>query len=364
MPTTPLLALPYPALADTPDVPRDVRALALAIDNAQIGWRVGDFKASFQTADHTGWVLADGLPRVRASYPAAYTAMMDSVLTAHPDPTKVRTPNAKRRNFMGADPAGALLGGVVPNLGSLGGEELHALLSGESGRPAVAVNINIPATYSPPDGENAGMYHRPGGNQVAKGDNGTFGAAINVAQNIAAADAVSSHNNVGPYLAVNIFVATGGAGGGPGGGVGTGALVPPTDVPLVTANLAAGAGESGIINIGAGYRILKVTSDRLARVRLYSTPAKRTSDVARPVTVEPPDYPSIGSAPNHGCMMELNYVAANLVGASYIQDLSPNVVGSSGETPRTNNIAYRVDNTDTVARVITLSITVQVLETA
>jgi hypothetical protein len=36
MGTTPNLGLPYPELSDTPDVPRDIRALAMAIDQAQV----------------------------------------------------------------------------------------------------------------------------------------------------------------------------------------------------------------------------------------------------------------------------------------------------------------------------------------
>ena len=46
MPTTPNYALPYPTLSDTPDVPRDIQALASKVDTAILAT-----KNAFQAAD-------------------------------------------------------------------------------------------------------------------------------------------------------------------------------------------------------------------------------------------------------------------------------------------------------------------------
>lgn len=137
---------------------------------------------------------------------------------------------------------------------------------------------------------------------------------------------------------------------------------PATNVVVATPNLVVGDGNSGTAPLGAVYLLTQVKADRPCRIRLYSTPTKRTADVGRPDTVDPPDYPVAGASPNHGCILEVILTAAHLVGAEYIQSLSPNVVGSSAETPRSNNIAYRIDNTDVSAHVINVTFTEQVLE--
>ena len=66
---------------------------------------------------------------------------------------------------------------------------------------------------------------------------------------------------------------------------------------FTTASLAANAGESGTLTLAKGYRLLKLMTTRPARVRLYTTAAKRDADVARP----------IGTAPtgDHGCLLDL-----------------------------------------------------------
>lgn len=227
MPTTPRLGLVYPVLSDDPDVPDDIRKLALSVENAAIGWVAGDFKFSFQGGDHDQFIKCDGIPRTRASLPAAYNALIDAVLTPHPDPTKVRTPDFRRRSPIGADPAGAALGGVVPNLGALGGEETHLLTALESG-----VNPNGSTTAA---GNHAhdfqGQREDVGGTNdsvapkfnTGQGVNSTFwstqGAGAH-GHNLNSRNANNPHNVVGPYLAGNWFIATGGGGSGTGGGGG------------------------------------------------------------------------------------------------------------------------------------------------
>lgn len=370
MPLTPRLGIYYPVLADDPDVPGDMHLMAESIENAAIGWVAGDFKFSFQPVDHDQFILCDGSPRERDDVPPAYAALIDAVIGIHPDPTKVSTPDFRRRSPMGANPGGPAIAGVVPNLGALSGEERHLLLAAESGvngNGATAIvgnhQHNIHAAFGGTAVATFDLLRHTGGAAERFDTNQLTDAAGSHSHNFVARNADALHNVVHPVLFGNWFIATGGGGSGAGGGPG-GGLDAPADVPLVTANLAPAAGQSGLLTIGAGYRVLRVFSDRICRIRFYSTPAKRDADIARPLTTEPPDYPAPAASPNHGCMLEENLVAANLSAGSYVQDFAPNVVGSSGEVPRSNDIAYRIDNTDIAAHVINLTFTIQSLETA
>lgn len=245
MPTTPRLGLVYPALADDPDVPDDLRKLALSVEDAAIGWNVGDFKFSFQSADHDQFIKCDGTARFRAGLPAAYLAMIDSILGIHPDPTRVFTPNLRRRSPMGADPGGATIAGVAPNLGAIAGEEAHTLLAAESG-----VNSNgsttsnglhshnatarVSNTLDPPDGS-TGRTGFAGAVQdtqfVFVDADGAHAHAFN------ARNADNPHNNIGPVLFGHWFIATGGGGSGTGGGGG-----------------GTSSGVGGLVSLPAGVR--------------------------------------------------------------------------------------------------------------
>lgn len=65
MDSTDVLDLPFPSLAgsDTADVPRDIAALAEAVEAMIVDgavWHPGDIKYSAQDADHGRWLLCDG----------------------------------------------------------------------------------------------------------------------------------------------------------------------------------------------------------------------------------------------------------------------------------------------------------------
>lgn len=116
-------------------------------------------------------------------------------------------------------------------------------------------------------------------------------------------------------------------------------LQAPAIADYATAALATNAGESGVIAMFKGYRIRRIVTDRAARVRLYSSQAKRDADALRPLATDPPDYPAPGATPDHGVMFEAVTNAAHL-------DLpvAPNVSGA--ELTGANNVPIRVDNLD------------------
>lgn len=75
--TTDILSLPFPDLdgSDTADVPRDINALAVAIEELLVEggplWGPGDIKFSAQSADHGRWLLLDGRELTQAQVESA-----------------------------------------------------------------------------------------------------------------------------------------------------------------------------------------------------------------------------------------------------------------------------------------------------
>lgn len=248
MPSTPRLALPYPLLADSPDVPRDIHQLALAIEAAAIGWVVGDVKFSLQAADHTGFILCDGVARLRASLPIPYTSLIDSILTPHPDPTRVYTPDLRRRYPVGSDPFapdvafGATRFGNLLHLGSSGGNEVVQLNAAESGTNSNGRTVSsgnhhhsIHYNYGLGGGVAGLPFYEENGRQFDTNVNTSDAGVHDHALGARSAD--DAHHNIPPYFAGNFFVSTG------GGGVGTGAA--PSGTPH---------GVGGAVHLPAGVR--------------------------------------------------------------------------------------------------------------
>ena len=100
---------------------------------------------------------------------------------------------------------------------------------------------------------------------------------------------------------------------------------------IVTASLATGAAEEGTVTLAKGYRILRLDVDRAARVRFYTTPAKRLADVGRPLTDDPTG--------DHGVVFE-GVTTPSLAGF----DTSPVPQGYSMEPVPSASIAYRINN--------------------
>jgi len=111
---------------------------------------------------------------------------------------------------------------------------------------------------------------------------------------------------------------------------------------LITASLAPDAAASGTVTLAPGYRLLRITTSRASRVRLYTAAAKRDADVARPVGTDP--------AGDHGLMLEF-VSAATLLSA----DLSPVVDGFDGKAVPDGAVPYRVANLDVSTGSVTVS---------
>lgn len=116
------------------------------------------------------------------------------------------------------------------------------------------------------------------------------------------------------------------------------ASLPRATASYTTASLANAASETGTITLAKTYRLLRITTDRAARVRLYTTAAKRTADAARAIGVDPTG--------DHGVV--LDYVTTASVLAA---DLSPVPGGANLETSPSSSISLAITNQGTTGTV-------------
>jgi hypothetical protein len=130
----------------------------------------------------------------------------------------------------------------------------------------------------------------------------------------------------------------------PGGGGGGGGGGPRQETVHSTASLAAGASENGVVAIAKATEVLRVATNRPARVRLYVTAAKRDADAARPVGTDPTG--------DHGLCLEVVTVTGELE-----LDLNPAALVWDGDAVPDANIAYRIENRDAGAGVVTVTLT-------
>jgi microcystin-dependent protein len=208
MPTTDLYGLPFPTDDLPADVPTDIEALARAIDRTAGLFFPGDLKLSAAQNAPTGWLVCDGRAVDRDLYPELFDAIGvaygngDGVLTFN-------LPNFIDRFAMGA---------TSDRRGVAGGAAAVALTVAE-----LAHHTHVPS--------DPGHLHGGGGTTFFVGTN--TGAATTGAQSgpnfgaITAGDALNiytdhraiglgifgeggnaAHNNMPPYLGVNVFIKT------------------------------------------------------------------------------------------------------------------------------------------------------------
>jgi hypothetical protein len=115
-----------------------------------------------------------------------------------------------------------------------------------------------------------------------------------------------------------------------------------TTATYTSPSLAAGAYQTGAVALAPGYRLLTMTTSRPARVRLYTTAAKRDADVARSTASQPPE--------NSGLV--LDYVTTTTV----LIDLTPVVDGFDGKAVPDGSIPLTVTNMDTAAGTVQIDL--------
>ena len=116
---------------------------------------------------------------------------------------------------------------------------------------------------------------------------------------------------------------------------------------------APGEGESGVAEVGAGTMLTHISVNRAARVRFYTSAAKRDADELRDRFTDPMDFPETNLSIDHGCLAEfllLTTLSLDNIPADYLQG------DPSGD------VYYRIDNFDLVADVVTVTLTVKDVE--
>lgn len=113
---------------------------------------------------------------------------------------------------------------------------------------------------------------------------------------------------------------------------------------VTTPSLGVNVAHEGTIELAKSFRLIKMVTNRPCRVRLYTTPAARAGDAARPVGTDP--------GQNTGNTFEAITVSGFLT-----LDLTPQVDGSNLEATSTSAIPYSIQNRDTVAGTVTVTFT-------
>lgn len=109
-------------------------------------------------------------------------------------------------------------------------------------------------------------------------------------------------------------------------------------------SMASGAQSTGLIVLGLGYRLYRISTTAPARVRLYTTAAARDADLDR----------LRGTDPGPGSGLILDYATtSSLLSAP----LSPLVDGFNGESIPSRNIPITVDNLDSATTGIDVTLT-------
>lgn len=235
MGTTPTLALPYPELSDTADIPRDLKALADALD-AQSLAPPGVIQMWPGVTEPTGWFLCRG-----QSVPAADNPKLATLFGTVG--ANVVLPDLQGRLPLGAGsyprtaPAPALNFAVRDK----GGEPKIKLTAAESGLPVHGHNDTLAVdnkaafntgndgpdhthNYTAP-GSSALVVGNPSGSSLARAGVAATSAGANqrhqhsvpihghtlsgAVSNSVSANASAEHENLPPYYAINFIIRAG-----------------------------------------------------------------------------------------------------------------------------------------------------------
>ena len=140
----------------------------------------------------------------------------------------------------------------------------------------------------------------PAGPEGPKGDTGVTGAQgpVGPSGSMGAQGPAGPTGEQGPIGQTGPQGPTGAIGPqGPQGPTGPAGAYSRTTKTHTTASLAKDAVESGVLTVHPGWRAFKFSTNRPARVRVYSTAAQRDADVSRPVDSDPTG--------NHGRLLEM-----------------------------------------------------------
>ncbi len=135
----------------------------------------------------------------------------------------------------------------------------------------------------------------------------------------------------------------------PAGSGGGGGFLARSTVVKTTGSLAFLATETGTVTIANTFLMLYISSDRAARVQLYSTAAKMTADASRGLV-----RPAQGS--QHGVILDL------VIGSALTWIMSPVALGANLESSPSSAISYRIKNYSLTTHTVAVTFTYLIME--
>lgn len=205
--TTPVLHLPYPTADDSVDVPRDVQALAEAVEThgALI---VGEVRFIAVVATPGGWLPCDGAAVSRTTYAKLYAAIANRFGPGDGSAT-FNVPDLRDRAPVGVGPTHAV--------GTKFGEAAHTLLAAESGVNGNGRSGGPDTVSHTHNAALASIFNLAAGTEVRAVDSGfglstadvNGGGLASHTHGMAARNADAAHNNEQPSLAVPAYIYAG-----------------------------------------------------------------------------------------------------------------------------------------------------------
>ena len=127
-------------------------------------------------------------------------------------------------------------------------------------------------------------------------------------------------------------------------------LIARGDINLVTASLANGATENGVIALGKSFIAIRLTVDRACRVRIYQTAAARTADASRAPGTDPTG--------EHGVILDIRLDGST----GLIWDIVDPPSGFCLESTVTADIPYAITNESGATSTVDITFTRVLLE--
>jgi microcystin-dependent protein len=219
--TTPILGLPYPELADSVDVPRDVQALAEAVET-QGTFIVGEMRQMLRRTIPAAWLLCDGRAVSRAQYAALYDEI-GAWVGAGDGSSTFNLPDVAGRALVGA---GAGAGLTARAVGTKWGVE--AVVLSKAQLPAhnhggASGSVDLTHTHTKPfepglgyvnavQGSFAELVLGSGSSLAVRYDSATTGAAdrsLVHGHSIANDGGGAGHDNTPPSFAAPVYIYAG-----------------------------------------------------------------------------------------------------------------------------------------------------------
>jgi microcystin-dependent protein len=175
--------------------------------NAGDGIPVGFPAPWFTNTPPAKWLLCQGQLLSQAQYPALYAVLGNQYNLSTDAAGWFRLPNANGASFLFAGKS-AQNGATNHTLGQTGGEETHLLLSTESGNPPLTSGYQSDPGISNPGKGNL-FCGSSGSYGISDSSHATSSGQLltnNHTHSIAANNAAVAHNNLHPYLCVNLII--------------------------------------------------------------------------------------------------------------------------------------------------------------